>query len=82
MRTVSASMEYKPWASLIPGSPGKHQCGVQSLGLPRSQPPLVSTSVEYLPRASLVPRLPWCAPVRSTSPGLTLLPDSFRETNN
>ena len=55
MRTVSASMEYKPCASLIPGSLGEHQCGVQSLGLPRSQPPLVSTSVEYKPRASLVP---------------------------
>ena len=81
MRTVSASVDYKPWASLIPGSPGEHQCGVQSLGLPRSQPPLVSTSVEYLPRASLVPRLPWCAPVRSTSPDQTLFPDSFKETN-
>ena len=58
MRTVSASMEYKPWASLIPGSPGKHQCGVQSLGLPRSQPPLVSTSVESKPGLASFPGSP------------------------
>ena len=25
---VSTSMEHKPWASLIPGSTGEHQCGV------------------------------------------------------
>ena len=25
---VSTSTEYKPWASLIPSSPGEHQCGV------------------------------------------------------
>ena len=28
MRTVSTSSEYKPCASLIPGSPGEHQCRV------------------------------------------------------
>ena len=82
MRTVSASMEYKPLVTLIPGSPGEHQCGVYN---PKPWASLISGSPGehqcgvYNPRASLVPRLPWLAPVRSTTPGLALFPGSLDE---